>query len=734
MNLRKYFFLSNSIALLVFSGVLIFLYSHTFQSPFTFDDSQILDNYYITHNDLSFESLSNISSLTHSKRRMLPNISFAVNYYLGGADVWGYHLGNILVHILTAFFFYLLARTTLTLPSMAGRVRRPAEIALVAALVWAVHPLQTNAVTYIVQRMTSMAALFYIIALFCYVKARIINGITPKILFFAATVLFGVMALFSKENSGMLPIMIGAYELFFLQRPGSRPLNRKMIMVLGGALMLFVLICLLLLGTNPLAGILNGFDHREFTLGQRLLTQTRIIFHYLTLLVLPLPSRLNFAYDYQLSTGLLAPPQTLLAIIGLAGLALLIFFLYRRDRLTSFALFWFLGNLVVESTIIPLELIFEHRMYVPAMFLILSATAWCYRLTDKRTVTPRLIAVGITALLCVFTWQRNAVWKNEITLWTDVVAKSPNLARAYVNLARAYGNAQNHSKAEGLLRKAITLQPEVGHAYLSLGASLESQHKFDEALIMYNLAVNRKKTDKAKLYRNMSRLYFKIKQYDKAALYAEKALDTNPYKYSAYIMLSSSYFKTGNYIQAESVLLRGIKLFPEKGELYSQLAVVYENQNRLHEALAMIHKALLQEDVYQAHAYNKLGIIHWRLKNYQESISAAQKALELDAGLLDAHVTIGITYEEIGTQDMAFSHFRKAWEKGHNMTGLYNYWASNFMNMNDADKAIMYLREAIKLEPDNPESHENLGMAYEMKGLPEKAAEEKKLAERLRSP
>jgi tetratricopeptide (TPR) repeat protein len=609
MNLRKYFFLSNSIALLVFSGIVIFLYSHTFQSPFTFDDSQILDNYYITHNDLSFESLSNISSLTHSKRRMLPNISFAVNYYLGGADVWGYHLGNILVHILTAFFFYLLARTTLTLPSMAGRVRRPAEIALVAALVWAVHPLQTNAVTYIVQRMTSMAALFYIIALFCYVKARIINGITPKILFFAATVLFGVMALFSKENSGMLPIMIGGYELFFLQRPGSRPLNRKIIMGLGGALMLFVLICLLLLGTNPLAGILNGFDHREFTLGQRLLTQTRVIFHYLTLLVLPLPSRLNLAYDYQLSTGLLAPPQTLLAIVGLAGLALLIFFLYRRDRLTSFALFWFLGNLVVESTIIPLELIFEHRMYVPAMFLILSATAWCYRLTDKRTVTPRLIVVGIMALLCVFTWQRNAVWKNEITLWTDVVEKSPGSLRGYGNLGLAYSKSKKYATAEQYLHKAIA----IGH------------------------------ND-----------------------------------------------KSGNF----------------------------SFQTRLK---------------YLAKAHENLGLVYRELHNYPEALSESTIALELDPSRPDPLVTMGIVYAQINDHQKAYQFFQKASGMGLSSVDLYNNWAVSSFNLGKTDHSIRLLKHALAMDPEHPESHYNLGIAYSSLGMFEEAEREMAMSMELRS-
>ena len=148
----------------------------------------------------------------------------------------------------------------------------------------------------------------------------------------------------------------------------------------------------------------------------------------------------------------------------------------------------------------------------------------------------------------------------------------------------------------------------------------------------------------------------------------------------------------------------------------------------------MINKALLKNDVNLAHTYNLLGIVYWRLKNFQESISAAQKAIELDPALSDAYVTLGITYEEKGMQDLAFAQFKQAWENGHNMVELYNYWATNFMNRNEADRAILYLQEAIKLEPDKAESHQNLGMAYTMKGLTQKAIAEKKLAERLRTP
>jgi hypothetical protein len=263
--------------------------------------------------------------------------------------------------------------------------------------------------------MTSMATLFFLLALLCYVKARITEAGKRKIMLFAAATLFGVMALFSKENSGMLPVMILGYELFFLPRPGQEKKDHKTLLILTGtALVVFILICWFFLGNDPFARILGGFGGREFTLGQRLLTETRIIVHYLSLLVLPLPARLNLIYDYQLSTGLFSPPATLLAITCLISLGSLLFFLFKKDRLTAFAIFWLLGNLVVESSFIPLELIFEHRMYLPSMFLILAGVAWLYRLTMDQEKTARIMVVGAVLLLSLFTC--NETWYGKMKL------------------------------------------------------------------------------------------------------------------------------------------------------------------------------------------------------------------------------------------------------------------------------------------------------------------------------
>ena len=223
---------NNILVLLFFLAAILLLYTNTFQSPFTFDDSQIHNNYFITKDNISWENLKLVPTMSPNRLRMLPNLTFAFNYNLGGSAVWGYHLVNIIIHVAVTFVFYLLAKATLNLPCLVNRFQRSTEIAIAAALLWAVHPLQTNAVTYIVQRMTSMATLFFLLSLLCYIKARIAENGSKKTILFAATVLLGVMALLSKENSGMLPIMILGYEIFLLYKPGQEKKNRKTLLIL----------------------------------------------------------------------------------------------------------------------------------------------------------------------------------------------------------------------------------------------------------------------------------------------------------------------------------------------------------------------------------------------------------------------------------------------------------------------------------------------------------------------
>lgn len=710
------------------------LYLNTLQFPFVLDDSQIFENNTAPISKLSFENLKKIASSHIHSRRFFPNLSLAINFSVNGEEPAGYHWVNIVVHAAAALAVYFLLNVVLALCLPRSDLRLTSELAFLSALLWAVHPLQTNAATYIIQRMTSMAALFYLLSVLFYLKARLAGSFARGWYFYLLTGIFGVMALFSKENAAILPVIIAGCEVFFIQGfRREKLLTKKNLLVFILLLSGFLFISFALLGTDPSAPILEGYKSRDFTLIQRLLTEPRVLFTYLGLLLLPLPSMLNIAYDYSLSTGLLSPPQTLFAIIGLFGLAAAVGFLYRHHRLTAFAVFWFLVNLSIESSFLPLMIIFEHRMYLPSVFLICAGVAWCYRIAGEKLQLARWSVICLIVLFALFTWQRNTVWKSEISLWSDVVAKSPGLAWGQVNLGKAYAENGEYALAEQYLRNGLELDPENGLAYLNLGVMYEQQNRLREANMVLNNGLGAKLGDHAQLFSNLAVVNFKLGNFNEAIHYANRAIELRPYRYKPYDIIGMIYLKKGDFPQAEKAFLRALEMFPMNGDVYIRLASVYEKQSQWTKAIEILNRSLTLQGVNHAKIYNQLSIVYWRMNNLPESIRAGHKAIELDPDFLDAFLTLGISYEDSGALEMAFSQFNRGWQRGLDMVSIYNNWSDHHMKNNNPDRAILYLQQAVRLEPGRADSHRNLARAYAMKGMTAEAESERKIFRQLSS-
>ncbi|MDH3360000.1 MAG: hypothetical protein OEL55_03940, partial [Desulfobulbaceae bacterium] len=362
----------------IFSMVLLALavfmaYANSLDGKFVFDDSRIYNNTNLRITSLDWASLRQVVVKSQPASRPVANLSFAFNYYLHGYSVKGYHLVNITIHLFTGWLLYLLLVATMQAQARHGHEQlagpeslRYEWLAFFAALLWLVHPLQTQSVSYTVQRMNSMAAMFYLASLWCYVRGRMNDERVRKILLLAASVVFGLLALGSKETSATLPIFVFLYEWYFLQDLDMGWLKRRL-PVLGLVVVVFVGVAILFLGPHPLDIIFGSCWSRSFTLPQRLMTEMRVIFLYLGLLVFPHPSRLTLDHNLFVSTSFLHPVTTLFAAVGLVAMICLVVWSARRHRLLSFAILWFLGNLLIESSVIGLEIVFEHRLYLPSM-------------------------------------------------------------------------------------------------------------------------------------------------------------------------------------------------------------------------------------------------------------------------------------------------------------------------------------------------------------------------------
>src|SRR6266540_4357767 len=434
------------VPLLLITAAAVLVYSNSFGASFHLDDiPNIVENDGLRDLRLQWPP---------SGSRWLGYFSFALNYRLGGLEVFGYHAVNVLVHACNGVLVLWLTSLTLRTPALrradaSALMRR--YLPLTAGVLFVVHPVATQAVTYVVQRFTSLATLFFLLSLALYAQARISFEVEPRSKARAASlyclsILGAVAAMKTKEISATLPLVAAGYELLFF-RSGKR---RFLLLAPLAASALFIPLALATHGRDLLEVLSNASRTAAETdaipRSVYLLTQSRVVVTYLRLLLVPI--RQNLDYDFRLSYSLADPDvlvalAILLAVAGGAG-----FFL----------------TLSVESSVIPIrDVIFEHRMYLPsagAAVALGTALLWAVeRLHSRSSIGARCAAALLVTAgpLGAATYARNSVWKDETTLWSDVVSKSPRKARPHDELGSAYAAKGRLEDAVGEFLEAIRL-------------------------------------------------------------------------------------------------------------------------------------------------------------------------------------------------------------------------------------------------------------------------------------
>jgi tetratricopeptide (TPR) repeat protein len=599
------------LVLLVFS-----IYANALRAPFFFDDLlNITQNPAIRLTQLTPDNLIKAGFESHMPSRPVANISFGLNYYFGGYQVMGYHLVNIVIHIITGLLLYLLFKTTLMLtwgtdraasmlkplsadpgPITGWRSLDPSWLSFWAAALWLVHPIQTQSVTYIVQRMNSLAAMFCILSLLLYARARLsqklqINNsrrpsIHPHVLF-AGSLVSALLAFGSKETAATLPVLILLYELYFFQNLSWSWVTRNYFYV-GIVLALFVFTAAVYLGDHPWDAILAGYAKRDFTPGQRVLTEFRVVIFYIGLLIWPHPSRLNLEHDFTLSYSLFDPVTTVVSLGLIIGLMALAIYLAPRQRFLSFCLLWFLGNLVIESSVVGLELVFEHRLYLPSMFLSLAAAMLFCRYVKFRWLQALLLGV-VVMVFAFWTFERNTVWSDEVALYRDCVEKSPTKFRAHNNLGVALIRSGKPSQAIYHFQEALRLVPGYIDAQNNLN-KLEANLRVDEEIAKTERILSHSPEDPA-VHCALGNLYMQRDRLDEAETHFQKTLKLDPGDISALSHLAGIYALTAKYDKAISLYQELIIRQPENPDAFFYIACIYAEQNENSEAIAWLKKA-----------------------------------------------------------------------------------------------------------------------------------------------
>ena len=712
-----------AVGLFIMMAAGIIIYSNTFDSPLMFDDEFFIIKDTAVHmTELSPDAIKTAAVDGRPKHRYLPNISFAFNYYFGQLNPFGYHLVNLVIHLLSGIFLFFFIKNTLRLSIKSPKALRigstqaginpaptinktvietfdyktnPDVIAFFAALLWIVQPVGTQAVTYICQRMASMVALFYILSLLCYVKGRMAmaggrktlpyggsgalvenvekyntiddplnpcrGGVYPRpddfnskhladgfsraqktdnphnkflvpILYFAGSFLAALCAFATKENAGTLPLVIILYEWFFFQNLKFKWSGRQILWV-AFFVIIFAGVVFWYMGENPLIRILNSYRHRDFSLIERVMTEWRIVVYYLSLFLWAPPGRLNLDHDYSLSLSPLHPATTMFAFAAIFSLLIWAAYAAKKNRLIAFCLLWFFITQATESSIIGIELIFEHRTYIPFMMISLLFTLAIFRFFKNRSMAHGLL-VATALVFSIWTYQRNQIWQDPVTFLTDCTVKSPKKYRPQYNLGIALYDGGDISGAIAQYKIAIQTDPDRAAAHNNLGDALLKQGNIHEAIQSFHRALDLK-PDFAEAHNNIGNAFFKLGKIDEASHGFHRALTLNPDHIEAHNNLANLLMQKGDIRGAISHFQVILRKQPDHVEANINMGAALAQLGQIDAAIRHYQTAL-ESDPNNPEAHNNMGVLLAQKSMFPEALEQFKRALALRPGYMNA--------------------------------------------------------------------------------------------------
>ncbi|MBW2708654.1 MAG: tetratricopeptide repeat protein [Deltaproteobacteria bacterium] len=683
-------------ALILIAVTVFVIYSNTCRVPFVFDGKVQIEN------KEKIRDLQNYFSLKGFKsHRPLVEFSFALNYRLGNLNPLGFHLVNILIHVISGVLVYFLAlnvfgRLSLFQGGQSGppvasqthrkpkkRTRKPISstrkpnagafssskipsMSLWVALLFVSHPIQTQAVTYIVQRYASMSAMFYLISVLLYIQARKLqlnmeglgegktwgdDSLKPNAdkksaaafsckipFYFAATVLSGVFSFLSKENAATLPGIILLVEYFLFDRSWQGWKKKWVWLVPLGVLLMFLGLYFLsstrgLKFENLLEDV--SILTRETGTVDRwgyFCTQFNVLVEYIRLLFFPFGQ--NVDHMYSLKSGFF-DGLTPLAFAFVVSIILAGIWNIRKRPAISFGIFWFFITLSIESSIFPIsDAMFEHRLYLPVVGFAVVVVYGLFQLFSSRIVCANLFLAVAIVTFGVGTYLRNNIWRDPLSLWEDSARKNPENHRAHNNFGVEL-NGQGHlNRAIREYSRALKIKPDFADANNNLGNAFIRQGRFEDAIRHLSEAL-RKKPNFTGAHNNMGVALASSGDLNGAIRHFQIALRRKPRYAEAHNSLGNALAQADRVEKAMEEWTRAVALDPRYAEPHYNMGVAFDQKGDMRRAERSFSEAVRINPDY-AQAYSKLGVISARQGDYESAMRLFSKALELNPRLADA--------------------------------------------------------------------------------------------------
>jgi tetratricopeptide (TPR) repeat protein len=654
------------------AGAALLAYSNIFSAPFVFDDSGSIAGNPTVHSLWPiWRALSPPNGAATVAGRPIVNLSLAINYAVSGTRVWSYHALNLAIHILAGLTLFGVVRRTMenlgtggrpvpaSTETLSGRTDglagRPAFVALAAALLWTVHPLQTESVTYTVQRAESLMGLFYLLTLYCFIRgtekerAAESSGIAP-LLWFGLSWLACLLGMATKEVMASAPILVLLYDWMFVSGTFREAWRRRRLLY-GGFAATWILLGHLILSNNG-RGDSTGF-WIGVSWGAFALTQFPAIVHYLRLSAWPHPLVFDYGADWIANPWSVAPDIAVVAALAAGTLTAL----WRRSPFGYLGAWFFaiLGPTCLAPS--NRQTLAEHRMYLALAAVVVAGVLGLSSFRLTRRATPALFLVAALAFGAL-THRRNEVYQSPLALWSDTVAKRPNNPRAQENLGGALLDAGRMSEAVPYYEMAIRIKPDQTQAHLNFGNLLVRLGRSRDAIAEYQVAL-RLQPDLVDAHINLGLVLDHLGRLPEAIGHFQAALRLSPNSAGAHDDFGDALMASGQTDQALAQFRQAVQLRPDFGQALDHLGTVLVQTGQNAEAVEYLERALrVNPDDATAH-YN-IGIALAQTDRLAEAIGHFGEAARLQPGDADAQVNLALALAQAGRFPEAIDHCRSA--------------------------------------------------------------------------
>jgi tetratricopeptide (TPR) repeat protein len=577
------------------------VYANTFAVPFLFDDlPTIVDNqdirrFWPVWHLFVYSGETDIGV----SGRPIANVSFALSYALGGLNVAGYHAFNLVVHVGAGLLLFGLVRRTLRSPRFAGRFESSAvAIAFAVALLWLVHPLQTKSVTFIAQRIESLAAFFYLLTLYAFVRGATSSHTSKP--WMSVAVIAAALGMATKEIVVSVPIVVFLFDATFVAGSWRGALARwKCHAALAATWIVLLVLLLTTARLNVVMDTSTALSPLDY-----LKTQSAALWHYVRLFVWPAP----LVFDYGMAGDgvplLTTPSEYLPYALPLALVAAMTAVGVLKLRPWAFLCATFFLILAPSSSVVPirLDVMAEHRVYLPIAALLLLACAGAAQLLarlGKDASQIAWIALALAVPLGAATFVRNRDFASDLSIWTDTVEKLPGSARAQTNLGIALFDRGDYEGAIARHRDAIRLRPDYSEAYHNLASALMYLERPQEAEVQYRKALELAPKAWA-THLGLAEALLAQEKHDESAASFAAALSIHPDIASAYVRLGMIRQMQGNAEEAARLYEESLRRSPNDVTVLNQLGLAYGQLGRFDLAADRFGRALRVDPTFEA--------------------------------------------------------------------------------------------------------------------------------------